>query len=295
MAQDFGTVIVPARPRHPKDKGLVEGAVKIVMRLFRWRYRKHMFTSFVEINAALLACCTEINDKVHTRFKISRNQSWQTKELSQLKTLPINEYQVASYKTGTVWADGHVNFENIYYSVPHQYRGERVDIKATDKFVEIYFASERIAIHGRSRRSNCSLVTESSHLPENARAYQEATPQNILSQSKFLSPDLANLIEDMFKENVIGHLRRTQGLVRVARVEIEKLGHDVARASIKKAIESMRMYNKIRVPYFQEMLLQNRAAAIQTATTNKMTIERRANPNLRHTKVQMELVINNPT
>jgi len=63
MAQDFGTVIVPARPRHPKDKGLVEGAVKITMRLFKWRYRKHMFTSLAEINAALLACCSEINDK----------------------------------------------------------------------------------------------------------------------------------------------------------------------------------------------------------------------------------------
>lgn len=138
-------------------------------------------------------------------------------------------------------------------------------------------------------------MTDSSHLPENARAYQEATPQNILSQSKFLSPDLANLIEDMFKENVVGHMRRTQGLVRVARVEIEKLGHDAARVSIKKAIESMRLYNKIRVPYFQEMLLQNRAVAIQAATLNKMTIDRRANPNLRHTKVQMELVINNPT
>lgn len=292
MAQDFGTVIVPARPRRPKDKGLVEGAVKILMRLFRWRYRRHMFTSLAEINQALTACCAEINEKVHTRFKISRNQSWQDKELPNLKALPVNEYQVASYKTATVWSDGHVNFENIYYSVPHQYRGERVDIKATDKFVEIYFASERIAIHSRSRRSNCALVTDTSHLPDNAKAYLESTPQNILSQSKFLSPELSNLIEDMFKENVIGHLRRAQGLVRVARVEIENLGHEAARASIRKSVESMRVYNKIRVPYFQELLLQNRKLAIQAVTTNKMAITRRANPNLRHT--QIELVINNP-
>ena len=294
MAQDFGTVIVPARPRHPKDKSLVEGAVKIIMRLFKWRYRRHTFTSLVEVNTAILICCAEINDKAHTRFKISRNQSWQGKDLAALKSLPANEYEVATYKTGTVWDDGHISFEHIYYSVPHQYRGEKVDIKATDKLVEIYFANERIAVHSRSRRANCMLVTESSHLPENARAYHEATPQNILSQAKFLSSDLANLIEDLFKENVIGHLRRTQGLLRVARIEIEKCGHEAARANIKKAIESMRLYNKIRVPYFQEMLVQNRAVALQSATQNKMTIERRPNPNLRHTKVQIELVINNP-
>ncbi|MEK7700082.1 MAG: hypothetical protein AAB332_06735, partial [Planctomycetota bacterium] len=40
MAKDFGTAIVPARPRRPKDKSLAELAVKLVLRLYRWRFRK---------------------------------------------------------------------------------------------------------------------------------------------------------------------------------------------------------------------------------------------------------------
>jgi hypothetical protein len=296
MAQDFGTVIVPARPRHPKDKSLVEGAVKIIMRLFWWRYRRHTFTSLAEINAAILVCCAEVNDKLHTRFKVSRNQYWQTKELSALKALPVNDYQVATYKTGTVWDDGHVVFEHSYYSVPHQYRGESVDIKASDKLIEIYFKSERIAVHGRSRRARCELITDLSHLPDNARAYHEATPQNILSQARFLSLDLAVLIDGMFKENALGHLRRAQGLLRVARIEIEKCGAEAARMNIKTSIEAMQLYNRVRVPYFQEVLNRNRSAILQSLAQGGAAIVRRPNPNLRHIKkAQMELVINNPT
>jgi len=41
MARFYGTAIVPARPFHPKDKALVELSVKLVMRYFRWLYRRH--------------------------------------------------------------------------------------------------------------------------------------------------------------------------------------------------------------------------------------------------------------
>src|SRR5690606_1025832 len=39
LSVHYGTAIVPARVRRPKDKALVENAVGIVMRLFRWSMR----------------------------------------------------------------------------------------------------------------------------------------------------------------------------------------------------------------------------------------------------------------
>jgi hypothetical protein len=103
------------------------------------------------------------------------------------------------------------------------------------------------------------------------------------------------LVDDLFKENVIGNLRRSQGFLRVARVEIEKYGAELARTNIKKSIESMRMYKKVRVPYFQDLLMSNRKNILQANSDNKMAITRRPNPNLRHTKtIPIELVINNP-
>lgn len=293
MSEDFGTVIVPARPRKPKDKALVEGTVRIIMRLFHWRYRKHTFISLKEINDAFLLCCEEINEKPHTRFKISRNQSWKEKELPSLRQLPSHEYEVAQYKTVSVYDDSYVCFEYAHYSVPHQYRGEKVELKATDKKIEIYFLSERIALHVRNKRGVGEYVTDSSHLPDNARAYHESTPQNILSQAKFLSGELHLLIDELFKENALGHLRRSLGLVRVARSEIEKIGAEKARANIAEAIKSMNLFSRRRVAYFQELLSSLRGK-VET-NEDKMRINRRTNPNLRHTKnQQLELVVNNP-
>src|SRR5258708_3822776 len=39
LASDYGTAVVAARPAHAKDKAIVEGLVKILMRLVRFRYR----------------------------------------------------------------------------------------------------------------------------------------------------------------------------------------------------------------------------------------------------------------
>ena len=295
FARDFGTVIVPARPRKPKDKALVEGGVKIVMRLFRWKFRKHTFTSLKEINEGFAVCTHQINNRPHTRFKISRESSFLNKEKAALGVLPTGDYEVAAFKTVSIYDDCYVRFEYTHYSAPHQYRGLKVELKITDHKIEIYLDAARIALHRRSRREIGEFITEPSHLPDNARAYHEATPQNVLSQSKFLSAELAALIDEMFKENVCGHLRRSQGLVRVSRSEIEKHGSELGRLNIAKAVSEMKRFNKIRVPYFEDLLARYRTEHLQKRGVDKMKIERRPNPNLRHTKgQQLKLVVNNP-
>jgi len=294
MSQDFNTVIVPARPRKPKDKALVEGAVKILMRFFKWKYRKHMFTSLREINDALLTCSNEINKKPHTRFKISRDESWRERELSVLQQLPEGDYECAQFKTVSVHPDSHVVFEEDFYSVPHQYRGERVDLRITDQKIEVFLELKRIALHPRVRSRNGAYNTQLDHLPENARAYLEATPQNILSQAKFISSDLAGLIDELFKENTLGHFRRVQGLVRVSRKELDLLGAARGRENIRKSIEVMRRYNKVRVPYFQELLKKNRTEILGESKKDEMKVNRQSNPNLRYEGgAQLDLVINN--
>ncbi len=292
FAKDFGTVIVPARPRKPKDKALAEGAVKLTLRLFRWKFRKHTFTSLIEINKGLAECSAEINNRQHCRFKVSRESAYIAKERAALLPIPSGDYEVAEYKTLSIYDDCYIRFEYTHYSAPHQYRGQKVEVKITDKTIEIYLNSERIALHGRSRRKIGEFITDPSHLPDNARAYHEATPQNVLSQARFLSGELASLIDELFRENMCGHLRRAQGLVRISRVEIEKIGAERARANVAKAVAEMRRFNKIRVPYFEELLQRYRSEVLNANANDKMKIERRPNPNLRHAK-QLELVVNN--
>ena len=42
----------------------------------------------------------------------------------------------------------------------------------------------------------------------------------------------------------------------------------------------MRRFNKIRVPYFEELLARYRSEVLRAQSTDKMKIDRRPNPNL---------------
>ena len=94
LAKHYDVVILPARSRHPRDKAFVENAVGILMRYFRFIYRRRTFTSLAEVNQALMAAVDTINGKVHTRFKVSREERFKTVEKSILKSLPVEPYAI---------------------------------------------------------------------------------------------------------------------------------------------------------------------------------------------------------
>src|SRR5258708_32737839 len=55
MAHHYGTAVVPARPRRPKDKSKVEVAVQVATRWVIAKLRNRRFFSLVELNAAIRA------------------------------------------------------------------------------------------------------------------------------------------------------------------------------------------------------------------------------------------------
>ncbi len=79
----------PARVYSPKDKSLVEGSVKLVQRYFNWLTRKTTFTSIAEINKFLKQVINTINNKSHSKFKISRQEMFDLEEKNKLKSLPV--------------------------------------------------------------------------------------------------------------------------------------------------------------------------------------------------------------
>lgn len=75
-----------------------------------------------------------------------------------------------------------------------------------------------------------------------------------LSQARFVHVNLYALIDELFQADTLGHLRRAQGLVRVAHQNLQALGREAADPIIAEAIGRMRHYSKVRVSYFSETL-----------------------------------------
>ena len=53
MAEHYGTAILPARPRSPKDKAFVEGSVGVASTWILAALRNRQFLSLVELNQAI--------------------------------------------------------------------------------------------------------------------------------------------------------------------------------------------------------------------------------------------------
>lgn len=290
LARHYGTAVVPARVRRPRDKALVENAVGQLMRLYRWMWRNSRAHSIAEINERLKTTYERINGKVHSRFKTSRKERFEKNERPVLKPLPELPFEQVEWKTATVHPDCTVSVESNYYSCPHIYRGKQMRVKLTARQVEIFINYERVALHGRHRRRDGCRIIDPGHLPPNSQAYSETTPQNILCQARFLSSALHGFINQLFQEDTLVHLRRAQGFIRHAREEISRHGKTEAEPRIAEAVSQCERFAKIKVSFFEGQLTQLRTMKFKNsmAAVDREISRRPGNPMLRHNPSAVE-------
>jgi hypothetical protein len=281
LAAHYATAVVPARPAHPRDKAIVEGLVKILMRYLRFRYRHHPFTSLAELNRALTECVQRINERRHRRFGVSRRERFEQIERAALKPLPAADFDDAEWKDAKLHPDCYVVVEATYYSAPHIHRGKRLRVRLTANQVELFLNGERLAVHARDRSRTGRRVRIDAHFPQNSVAYYEATPQQLLSQSRFIHADFHQLVVELFNADVYGHLRRVQGLLRSAAKHLHAVGHDVAVPQIVAAIAEMRRHGRVRVPLFVELLARP-TRATSVVEGERDIVRRPGNPLLRY-------------
>jgi len=195
--------------------------------------------------------------------------------------LPSVEYDGGEWKTAKLHPDCYVAVDGDYYSAPHIHRGKGLRIKLTEHHVEIFLNLERLAIHPRCRQKMCERIKILAHFPANSVAFYEATPQKLLSQSRFIHPDLNALFLELFNADVYAHIRRAMGLVSACTKEISRSGHTLASEHIGTAIATMRRYNRIRTPYFQELLKQAHKQSMNPQPSRDI-VRRPGNPFLRY-------------
>ena len=90
MASHYGTVILPARPRRPRDKAKVEQGVLIIERLLLGRLRNRIFFSLADVNAALAELLKTLNeDRLIRRLGVTRRQLLEELDRPALPQLKI--------------------------------------------------------------------------------------------------------------------------------------------------------------------------------------------------------------
>ena len=200
MAAHYDTAILPTRPRRPRDKAKVEAGVLIMERWILGRLRNRCFYSLAELNGAIRELLAKLNDdRPIRRLGVTRRQLLEELDRRQLKPLPIEPYVFAEWRIRRVGIDYHVDVDRHYYSVPHRFAKDAVEVRLTARTVEVFAKGERIAAHLRAS-GNGKHTTVQEHMPSSHRRYADWTIERIRRDAAAIGPSTAALCDLILEE-----------------------------------------------------------------------------------------------
>ncbi len=154
MASHYGTAVLPARVRRPRDKAKVEVAVQVVQRWVLARLRHRKFFSLAELNGASRTLIADLNDRPMRHLGASRRALFDSVDRPALLPLPAEPYAYAEWRRCRAGLDHHVEVFGHFYSVPYRLVRETIDARVTDQAVELFHGGVRVASHARSPREH---------------------------------------------------------------------------------------------------------------------------------------------
>lgn len=231
FAEHYGVAIIPARPVRPKDKAKVEVAVQIVQRWIVAALRHRTFFSLPELNEAIRERLTVLNARPFKKLPGNRASAFAEIDRPALKPLPPQPFEFAEWKKARVSIDTHIEVASHYYSVPHQHLRRQVDVRLTDKTVEVFYHHERIASHARSRLKG-RFTTVREHLPPKHQ-HGEWTPERLIRWAQTLGEPVERVVTVILTARVYPQqgMRASLGILRLAKTYgTERLNAACARA-----------------------------------------------------------------
>jgi transposase len=148
MAAHYSAAVLPGRVKKPKDKASVENTVAHVATWVIAGLRDRQFTSLPELKAGVTERITAYNAEPFQKRPGSRHSVFTAEEQPLLSGLPAVAYEISRWAYGRrVGRNAHVAWQRNYYSVPFVHIGAKVDLRITDRTLEVYRGPERLSSH----------------------------------------------------------------------------------------------------------------------------------------------------
>lgn len=182
FAEHYETAVLPTRTYKPRDKAIVENAVRIIYTRVFAPLRDRTFHSIEDINGAISELLEKHNAMSFRGREYSRYSLFKETELQALGALPLKRYEIKSYAKGTVHKNSHIYLgkDKHYYSVPYRHIGKQVKIVYSDGLVEVYHKHERLAAHTRQKKKY-GYTTTAEHMPSHHRFVSEWSAEKFIS------------------------------------------------------------------------------------------------------------------
>jgi transposase len=233
------------RVRRPQEKGGVENSARYLRSSF---LAGRSFHSLAEVLAAAVRWRDEVaNVRVH-RGTLRRPVDLFEEEQRHLRALPPARYDtrvVLALKATHQWR---LRFEANTYSVPPEYVGEVLTLKASPSEVTIYAGENEVARHRRAWGRGEDVVD-----PEHERALcarkRRATGSMLEREFRSLSPEAGAYLEGLSRAalNPFVHMRK-----------ILQLASLYSQVEVAQAVERALAHEAFGFDYIENIVLQER-------------------------------------
>lgn len=202
FANHYGTTVVPARVKKPRDKSLVENQVKLIYSRIYAKLRDMQFFDLQSLNTAIAEKVKAHNQTRMQQKPWCREEKFLAEEKKLLAPLPAERFELKNYKELKVAQNNHIYLSDNkhYYSVPYQLIGQKVKVVYTRTMVYIFCQGKQVAVHIRKYQEG-GYSTYPGHLCSQHNYYRLRSPEYYKQQAKKKSAVLYQLITRIFTQN----------------------------------------------------------------------------------------------
>lgn len=196
LASHYGFIIECLPPADPQKKGKVERPMSYVRRLYQ--AHGNAWDGLEESQSYLEGKLLIANQRKHGTTRENPDVQFKTIELPALKQLPILAYEPETFSSGSVRKDGHVRFENKYYSLAEGFIGKKAVILGGKSHVLIYVDGKHVETHPRVTESYRSKSTKPEHLKPWEREMQDDSIYR--KKAKAIGGDVDRFVERLLAQ-----------------------------------------------------------------------------------------------
>jgi transposase len=275
LAAHYGTAIMPARPYKPKDKSKAEVGVQIIERWILAKLRHQTFFSLAELNQCIDALLVGVNNKPFKQLKGTRQQWFESLDKPALSPLPKQAYQYTDIKTVKVNIDYHIQYDQHLYSVPHHLVGEKLELHAKEKLIELYFHHQRVTSHARKYRPGTTTIAE--HMPTRHQKHHQWSAGRLMNWAKDLGGEVLLWVQAQLKQK-----QHEQQAYRVC-LGLLNLSRNYPANRINNACAIANQNKLYRLKQIKSILQSNQDQLI-TDTNEQLTLLPQSHENIRGPK-----------
>ena len=210
----YGTALLPTKPAMPRHKGKVESGIKFAQTN---ALKGRQFASLAAENAFLTEWERTVADtRIHGTIRQQVGTFFTQAERPKLRALPAALFPCFVEAKRTVHRDGHLAYDQAYYSAPPEYVGREVWVRAETRLVRLYnLRFEAIAVHVRAERGR--FATADAQIHSHKRVIIERGADYLRERCGLLGAHCGAWAEGLLAQRGPLGMRVLQGLLALAR------------------------------------------------------------------------------